>query len=274
MKFDLKQIKFFVENEINKDIIDWRDKLFIDPFYFTILSAEKYINGKDIKLYLNKNSPVVNYIEYIKGDKKSMSTVPIRIISQRLDNDRFTREIVNLLNLDFTDYDDKEFFRYIISELINNAIDHGQSEVVASAQVFPNINEIEITVVDKGLGIYKTISRKYKVKNVYEAIEKALEKGVSGAIDYVYGTGHRNAGMGLYIVSKMVKDASGRMLIISDDIIYVYPDKNIEKLNSPWKGTIVSLRFNLSDFKENVLDYGFQLYLKMTISEDIDDEIF
>jgi len=80
---------------------------------------------------------------------------------------------------------------------LNNAIDHGNSSAIACAQKFPNLQEVEIIVGDAGVGTYHTISRKYKTHSTLEAIKKAVEKGVTGAMDYVYGGAKRNAGMGL-----------------------------------------------------------------------------
>lgn len=75
----------------------------------------------------------------------------------------------------------------------------------------------------------RTIGRKYKVSSSSEAIKLAIRKNISGAMDYLYGSAQRNVGMGLYVISKIVKDTDGVMCIVSDDSIAKYtPSEHVK----------------------------------------------
>jgi len=263
----------------NSSIIDLRSYTFIDPLFWTILYAEKKRRdekGLKLQVLIDKDNPSYIYYQAITGRSECLNTVPMRIINSRAQIDNFTDELVKTMKLSDLDFDteDEEFFKYIVAELVLNAIDHGESMAVVSAQRFPKINTIEICVADIGLGFFHTIRRRIPVKNPAEAIEKALQKGITGAINYLYGGVTRNAGMGLYVISRMVEDGKGLMYIVSDNTLYEFPKKKAT-LVSPklWKGSIILIRFELNEFKK-IIDLGFRNYLNMIISEDLEDEVF
>lgn len=280
LSLSYEDLHYFLDRILSQETIDltWYD--FIDPLYWTILKAEKDRRQKqnqNMDIKLDPLSRASTYSRYIFGHFDAETTVPIRTVRNRAQIDKFTQELVIAMRLDEMELDveDQEFFKYIISELLTNAIDHGQSFAVVSAQRFPNLNEIEIAVVDTGLGFFHTIKRKHKVNSPSEAIKLAVQKNISGAIDYLYGGAQRNVGMGLYVISRIVKDAEGFMYIVSDDSIVKYTSSEEETMiiKNKWRGAIVMVRFNLKSFTK-VLEYGFITYMKMIIGEDIEEEFF
>ena len=187
--------------------------------------------------------------------------------------DKTAREIVSLLDLKREvpdlDQDDIQFFEYIIIELLNNAVDHSGRFAICCAQKFPNIREMEIVAVDRGVGFYHTISRSYKVSSDAEAIKLAVQKGVTGSRTAIYSHAPKNVGYGLYVISRMMRDSGGTMWIVSGSAFYdVLNDRYRILENSPWQGSIVFLRFDLDRFCRDVASLGFRVYFNMLTMED------
>lgn len=223
-----------------------------------------------------KDKSAYTYIEYLTGKRSSLTTIPLRVVDSRSKIRTFTEELNELLYNDIskfdTDYEreDFEFFGYIISELLNNAIDHGESPAVVFAQLFPQIRELEIGVVDSGLGFYKTIKRRYDIKTEAEAINLALKKGVSGAQAYLYSNITKNVGYGLYVISKMVHNSGGDLIIVSGQAVYL--NNKFFTLKKSWEGSIITIRLKLKEFYQRIVSLGFIQFFQMLLAEDIHEE--
>ena len=273
-----KDLTYFLDSILPQEIIDLTWYASIDPLYWAILKAEKdrrQEQGRRMNIKLDPLSPASIYSRYILGHLEKDAIVPIRTIKSRAHADKFTHELVNsmkLYELGF-DIEYQEIFKYIISELLTNAVDHGKSYAIANAQRLSDLDEIGITVVDTGLGLLRTIGRKYKVSSSSEAIKLAIKKNISGAMDYLYGSAQRNVGMGLYVISKIVKDTDGVMCIVSDDSIAKYTPSGeyVTTIKNKWQGTIVMSRFNLRPFIK-VFESGFITYMSRII-DDIEKEL-
>jgi hypothetical protein len=57
--------------------------------------------------------------------KSASTVVPIRIVDRKLYVKRFVDELLKSTDLSFDDWEDEDAFRYIIRELIDNALEHG-----------------------------------------------------------------------------------------------------------------------------------------------------
>ena len=271
--FDEKTIIEFINQYNNKfnNKIDLSSHEFVDTVYWIIL---KTLN---LDVVTNERSPAHSYAQYLfnNNDKKTKTTVPIREIKSGREVGKFVNEILDSSGLDFEDWQDKEAFKYLLVELVNNAVDHGKSKAVACAQKFPKNSWMEITVSDTGLGFLKTIQNRYPEIKTYDmAIKKALEKGVTGNQLRIYGDVTKNVGMGLYITSRIIKEVDGDMYIISGDKFYSLRDDKSVNLLSPWQGSLVILRFNLDNFQKNILNYGFELVKAMLLAEEGGVDIF
>ena len=245
---------------------------FIDPVYWAVIAALHY-DGLVEYVRFRKSSRSRDYSHYIFGRHPSLTTVPLRRVNSKREVDKTAREIVRIMDLKKEvpdlDQDDIQFFEYIIAELLDNAVDHGRSFAVCCAQKFPNIREIEIVSVDRGVGFYKTISRSYSVTNDAEAIELAVQKGVTGSGMKVYEHSPKNAGYGLYVISHMMRDSDGKMWIISGKAYYDVINNRCYTLHkNPWQGSIILLRFNLDKFYNRVASLGFRTYFDLLIMED------
>jgi len=285
LSFDEEQTKSILQEWLKavKDdnpIIDIRGYSFIDPLYVAMLITLKKGVRDDIKIMVDVDSPAYTYIQYILGlqGKSASTVVPIRIVDRKLYVNRFVDELLKSTNLSFDDWEDENAFRYILGELIDNALEHGGSPAIACAQVFRNLGEVEIVVSDYGYGFLHTVARNHKVSTYEEAIKKALEREVSGSLQNMYGSSTKHAGMGLYVMSNIIKETEGKMFIISGDALVSLSGRQLTsyKMQEEWKGSVVAMRFKLDKFKDRVLNYGFTNWLnyKVFTEDTLEEDVF
>lgn len=128
-----------------------------------------------------------------------------------------------------------------------NSIEHSQSDfgAVCLAQIWKARGRrlAEFAVADAGVGIRETLGRRYPYLSSHEeAIEKALEEGVSGLDD-------PQRGIGLSTTHEVSRAGSGRRLMIvsGDGCVVATPESTGGRtLEKSWPGTLVSLLFPLS----------------------------
>lgn len=285
LSFDEVQTKSILQEWLkivrgDNPIIDIRGYSFIDPLYVAILITLKKGVRNDLKIRVDVNSPAYSYIQYILSlqGKSASTVVPIRIVDRKLHVNRFVDELLKSTDLSFDDWEDENAFRYIIEELIDNALEHGGSPAIACAQVFKNLGEVEIVVSDYGYGFLHTVARNHKVSTYEEAIEKALEREVSGSLQNMYGSSSKHAGMGLYVMSNIIKETEGKMFIISGDALVSLCGRQLTsyKIQEEWKGSVVAMRFRLDKFKDRILDYGFTNWLnyKVFTEDTLEEDVF
>jgi len=285
LSFDEEQTKIILQEWLkivkgDNPIIDIRGYSFIDPLYVATLITLKKGVRDGLKIRVDVDSPAYSYIQYILGlqGKSASTVVPIRIVDRQLHVNRFVDELLKSTDLSFDDWEDEDAFRYIIRELIDNALEHGGSPAIACAQVFRNLGEVEIVVSDYGYGFLHTVARNYKVSTYEEAIKKALEKGVSGSLQNMYGSSTKHAGMGLFVMSNIIKETEGKMFIISGDALVSLSGEQIVayKMQEEWKGSVVAMRFKLYKFKDRVLNYGFTNWLnyKVFTEDTLEEDVF
>jgi anti-sigma regulatory factor (Ser/Thr protein kinase) len=285
LSFDEEQTKSILQEWLkavkgDDPIIDTRGYSFIDPLYVAMLITLKKGVRDDIKIMVDVDSPAYSYIQYILGlqGRSASTVVPIRIVDRQLHVNRFVDELLKSTNLSFDDWEDEDAFRYIIRELIDNALEHGGSPAIACAQVFRNLGEVEIVVSDYGYGFLQTIARNHKVSTYEEAIKKALERKVSGSLQNMYGSSTKHAGMGLYVMSNIIKETEGKMFIISGDALVSLSGRQLTsyKMQEEWRGSVVAMRFKLDKFKDRVLNYGFTNWLnyKVFTEDTLEEDVF
>ena len=285
LSFDEEQTKSILQKWLNAvkgddPIVDIRGYSFIDPLYVAILITLKKGVRDDLRIRVDVDSPAYSYIQYILGlqGKSASTVVPIRIVDRQLHVNRFVDELLKSTNLSFDDWEDEDAFRYIIRELIDNALEHGGSPAIACAQVFRNLGEVEIVVSDYGYGFLHTVARNYKVNTYEEAIKKALEKEVSGSLRNMYGSSIKHTGTGLYVISSIIKETEGKMFIISGDALVSLSGRQLTsyKMQEKWKGSVVAMRFKLDKFKDRILNYGFTnwLYYKVFAEDTLEEDAF
>ena len=260
-----------VNNIINLEQVEW-----IEPVGLTVVKAylEYFkLNNNLVEIIMPKNNNVKKYLEvmnYNEYNKKS-TYVPLEIVKD-ISVDKVSNEISdkillqeNFINLNEDDYKDaSKYLKYMISELLNNAIQHSYSKIgaVASAQYFSSQNKIQVSIVDKGIGFLNSLKNKYNLSNELDALNKSLEKEVTGATG-IYNSSINNAGYGLFVLKEIIKIYKGQLLMISNNgCLLIDRNGNIYNniLDYKYYGTCVSFElygnfygYEFNEFFENFI---------------------
>ncbi|MGB8225294.1 MAG: hypothetical protein WCE45_00305 [Sedimentisphaerales bacterium] len=142
--------------------------------------------------------------------------------------------------------------KYSFCEIIRNVVEHSSSgHINYCAQYWPSQNLVEVSILDTGIGIRRSLSENPFLKDIVsdkEAIHNSLLPGISGKMykgkkvqpnDY-----WQNAGFGLYMTSRLCRN-SGSFFICSGDagILLVGKTKKLYKTN--FSGTVLRLALNI-----------------------------
>lgn len=127
-----------------------------------------------------------------------------------------------------------------LGELAENVLFHADTPLggFAAAQGWKKKATVEVTIVDMGIGIRKSLTKNEAHADIStdtEAIEKALEPMVSGIPD-------PKRGLGLSVTRFLLRRNGGSLMIRSGEgAVYAGTDERSERCESAFPGTIVSL---------------------------------
>lgn len=149
-------------------------------------------------------------------------------------------------------------FTYAFSEMLNNAIEHSQSKNIKIEAMFKG-KTLAFEISDSGVGVFRNIQRKKKLKNELEAIQDLL-KGKTTTMP------KSHSGEGIFFTSKVggifSLDSFGYQLTINNNI----PDIFVQQLKKQKRGTTVS--FALSVNSKLHLSDVFQKYTNLGDKSD------
>lgn len=150
--------------------------------------------------------------------------------------------------------------RYVLSELLYNTMEHGQSHFYWRRQrkILPSLfqfvwyqnnNEISFIVCDLGIGIKKHLEQSGTAfESDKDAILQAIRPQVSGTFGRNDPYKNKdNAGMGLFISSNIVRRLKADMHIVSGNgVVHVSPrDITSKTLKVEWPGTFILVRVSI-----------------------------
>lgn len=185
-----------------------------------------------------------------------------KLINKNLEEHRVVDEIEN----NFSTYNKlseniKSIFAYAFSEMLNNAIEHSKSDKI-NISLDIEKNELVFVVDDFGIGVFRNVKQKRKLKDELEAIQDIL-KGKTTTMPKLH------SGEGIFFTSKIadefILDSYGYQLIVNNKIDDVF----VKKTQGQKQGTKVTFKIkrsavrHLNDvFKEyssssDGADYGF-----------------
>lgn len=102
--------------------------------------------------------------------------------------------------------------QYSMREIIRNAIEHSQSQVlVLFGQYWPTKHIAEIVIYDVGVGVHNTLvdSGEHKVDRDADALLLAIKPGITGVSERERSFQHegwQNSGFGLYVTSRFCSE--------------------------------------------------------------------
>ncbi len=190
--------------------------------------------------------------------------IPLTFIPQPDELTDFIKDMIPLLHPDPYHV---EPIKYIISELARNVLEHSRADgAILCGQYYPKSNRIALGVVDRGVGIKRTIAMSHDVQDDLEAIQLALTPGVTGMTKKIGGT-ESNAGAGLFFVKSIASVNRDFFVIYSGNAMYKllkrggvkrivlhsnpFDDKHTGHGTLPyWKGTAVGIDISLEQTSE------------------------
>lgn len=144
---------------------------------------------------------------------------------------------------------------YSLRELIRNVAEHSESEALLyCAQYWPGTGRVEVSLVDSGIGILRSISDnpKVDVQSDIEALKVGMLPGVSGKVgigakqdDYDVW---KNTGYGLYMISRLC-GSGGEFLIGSGDACLSITDGKRDEIGTHIVGTSIKMLIDTSNLK-------------------------
>jgi len=152
----------------------------------------------------------------------------------------------------------KSIFAYAFSEMLNNAIEHSRSSAI-NIQVAVENKRLSFVVDDYGIGVFRNIKKKRKLRSELEAIQDLL-KGKTTTMPKAH------SGEGIFFTSKVgdvfILDSFGHQLIVNNEL----PDVFVKKTGKIKKGTKVT--FDLSCRSKRHLNSVFNKYTNVAKGSD------
>lgn len=166
----------------------------------------------------------------------------------------YSKDIASSIVQERNDYIEN-MITYCFREIIRNTFEHAEIDwCVIMATNLWHAGEFEIALADRGVGILQSIKKRHDVKITEEAIDKALEPGISGAViddDNIWG----NSGFGLYILSELGR-TYGSFSIYSSGVLISLSGDEKKYTDIQISGTGVKLRLNVehADYFPNITE--------------------
>jgi len=278
MNIEFSNIEYLLQQLNNKQKLEIENLNWIEPIGIALLKLYKSANPTT-DIFLQGNSKCIGYTNTILNPNASRqrSYIPLEHFSNDFGNkdeiaNNVTKKIIESANNISDEYklDLSKYLQYLISEMMDNVISHSMSEIggIVTAQYYPTKKKVQVVIIDNGVGLLETLSKKYPLESEKEAIKKAMEKESSGSNAFApYTNVPKHAGLGLYFLSKIIEYTSGRLLIVSNNTIYRLNQNSFQLLETAFHGTMI-----VFEIFEDKLDYEFGQLFKIISSEEGEEE--
>lgn len=173
--------------------------------------------------------------------------LPIRNLTNLRETDGVSLEMSRCLNS--ADEISRETFQYILSELIDNALQHSTcpTGMFVTAQKYDKLGKVHLLIVDTGIGIRGHLLRNPRYRpqatDDQQAVQIALRPFVTGT--YLANSEDQleydNQGLGLSVTDQIVKRCKGELYLWSGTALYRSQTGAIEQIPVAWPGTVVFL---------------------------------
>lgn len=266
----LKQLQ--AASHIHIQDLDW-----IDPVGIAILKQYKVsypeanvkTSGKSFsyvtQLLETTYGPMQHHLSVIHFDNKTDNIDELKSI--------LTHKIIGYAeNLSSEKKKDlSEYLEYMISEMMGNVISHAKSihGGFVTAQYYPKEKKVQVVIIDGGVGFLSTLSKHFHVRNEGEAIQKALEKEVTGSNKFSpYNNAPKHAGLGLFFLSNILEVTQGKLTIISNNTIFKYPENSMNALETAFKGSVIAFEIYI----DNIDNDFITVFNRIGYVEEVEDD--
>jgi hypothetical protein len=145
--------------------------------------------------------------------------------------------------------------QYAIREIIRNVAEHSQSSrVLYCGQYWPAKNEVEVAILDEGIGIARSLrdNPHLRVNQDVEALRLSVLPGISGKAWAGANVDHSdkwsNSGFGLYVVSELCK-RGGEFDIVSGEAALCITKDSRKSVSSCHSGTALKIKINTENLR-------------------------
>ena len=225
-----------------------------------ILPICAYIYENKSQYILPENEQALHYLNTINfpigitsipENCRKQTYIPIVFLQKLDDNNKekleswFQELVYSKMNIK----SNKNIIFTPISELITNIFEHSNKKYGwVLAQLYPNLNFVDVCIIDTGRGIRKSYEdeKNLKFNNNIEAFHKLIEMESS--------TPGKDRGYGIYSSKNIICDLHGSFILISDNIAWNINSSNsiiTEITNFTWQGVIAGYRIK---FPTNPID--------------------
>jgi DNA-binding transcriptional regulator YhcF (GntR family) len=242
------QIKQYILEKINENGLNIAKRT-AKSFDVSLNTVYRYIHELEQSGIIEKNEKGYTLVE--KCEKVVLS----RTNGELLEEDIIYEKYINKYMQHFSD-NVQRIWQYSFTEMMNNAIDHSESEIV-TLLIYTNHLTTTIIIIDKGVGIFRKIKEYYN----YNSLDDAVNELFKGKLT----TDSKNhSGEGIFFTSRVLD----RFCAVSDGKIFThnkYSDaiRNLEDTSTlkDWKdrpGTTIYME--LSNFSNKVLKEVFDMF--------------
>ncbi len=267
MRLSLNKLDEILEllngNELDLGRVDW-----IEPACIVVLQTIKENIGLNFSRNTIFGNNVKGYLDAIFNSQcqTNKTYAPIEHVNTRNNIDVLSNNIAStIIKREYFSSDDGyedfiSYLKYVLTEVMNNVADHSESSIggYVTAQYYPSRNTVQIAIADAGKGFLNKLALKFgnEVTTELQAINKAVQKEVTGSLPDMYGA-EKNAGYGLYVISKIVESTGGKLIIISNNTMVTFNNGNVEdkKLDTNWMGSIVVFEINQQYISDTLMDF-------------------
>ncbi|MFN8621172.1 MAG: ATP-binding protein [Chloroflexota bacterium] len=111
--------------------------------------------------------------------------------------------------------------KYVVSELVRNVLEHSRSPDGAAvcAQYFAKSARLSVGVADMGRGIRASLSEHHVVRTDLEAIQRAMQPGITGTTA-TFGGNEYNAGAGLFFTKSIARASRNFFVVYSGSALF------------------------------------------------------
>jgi len=186
------------------------------------------------------------YILFSKKEAKKISETDkkckLKLKNKNLQEDHvYTKAVYAIPSIKKLQKNTQDIIRYAFTEMLNNAVEHSGSEFIDILLTISS-DTASFNVIDRGIGIFKHIQKKFKLTDEYEALTEIL-KGKKTTMP------SKHTGEGIFFTSKiadMFKIESRKIALLIDNKV---DDIFTEEIKHR-KGTKVSFQINKKTKKD------------------------
>lgn len=241
------QIKRYVLEKINENGANIAKRT-AETFGISLNTAYRYIREMEDQKIIEKDKDKYRLVE------RTETFILKRLRGELKDEDLIYEKYVSKYIVKFPD-NIQRIWQYSFMEMMNNAIDHSETEIVMLS-IFQNFITTTIMIDDAGIGIFRKIKDFYG----YELLDDAVNELFKGKLTT---DSNNHSGEGIFFTSRVLD----RFAAISDGKIFTH-DKYSEAVSNledtrakDWKhkkGTLIYME--LSNFSKKNLMEVFNMF--------------